>query len=129
MNSTDPSGVADTFLYPLLAISLPALYLFFTYLHMKTASPMLKQLNFFVNLCFKTLTSAFCGSKYTASARAPCRTCLLTPSEIFGRIVRHRFSLQKPSQLFPSIILPCCCSVYFILWNSSSHSWTSGFLH
>lgn len=126
-NRTDPSAGTDTFFYPLLAISLPTLCLCFIYFHVKTASLMLKQLNF-LSLCFKTLPSAFRGSKYTVSDRAPWCTWLLTPSEIFSRIVRQNFFLQKPCQLFPSIILPCCYSLYFILWNSSSYSWTSGFL-
>lgn len=111
-NRTDPSTGTDTFFYPLLAISLPTLCLSFIYLHVKTASLTLKQLNF-LSLCFKTLPSAFCGSKYAVSARAPRCTCLLTPSEIFSRIVRHSFFLQKPCQLFPSIILPCFYSLLF----------------
>lgn len=127
-NRTDPSAVTGTFFYPLLVISLPALYLSFTYFHVKTASLKLKQLNFFRSLRLKTLLSAFCGSKYNLSARTPWCTCLLTPSEIFSRTVRHNFFLQKPFQFFPSVIFPCCYSLYVILWNRSSRSCTSGLL-
>lgn len=127
-NRTIPSAVTDSFFYLLFAISSATLYLPFASLHMKTASLMLKQLNFFRNLCFKTLPIAFYGSEDIVSARAPWHTCILTSSEIFSRIVRHKFLLQKPHQLFTTTVFPCSYSLYFIFLNSSSQSLTSVFL-